>query len=156
MALPGEHQKKLSQKEKRRQYYETNKYALCHRTLNIYCVNKIEKIRILCPEKADDYISRYPFEEYADQYIKKRLAIHKVTTSHSHYHDCYDAGMIAYLFSVHRCAEMSYDHVVPYIKKLVRILINCALVIHDDTKNLCRENGFREVRLDAEPSLNRF
>ena len=154
-----EHQetrKKLSKQENRRQYYEANKYALCHHTLNVYCVNKIERIRTLCPDRADSYISRYPFEEYADRYIKKRLAIHRVLSSHGHYHDCYDAGMMAYLYSVHRCAEMSYDHVIPYIKKLVRIYIICALVIHDDTKNLCQSNGFREIRLDSETSFGKF
>lgn len=151
-----EHQKKLSQKEKQRQYYEKNKFTLCIYTINIYPVNKIEKIRSLCPDKADEYISRYPFEGYAEGYIKKRLAIHKVFSSHSHHHDCYDAGVMAYLYSVHRCAEMSYDHVEPYIKKLIRIYIICALAIHNDTRNLCHANDFREIRLDADSSFGRF
>ena len=107
-------------------------------------------------DRVDEYIARYPFEEYADSYIRKQLSIYKVYKSHSHYDDCFDAGMMAYLYSIHRCAEMSYSHVEPYIKKLIRIYIICAIVVHNDSKNLCKENNFSEVRLDSETSFDRY
>jgi hypothetical protein len=141
---------RLCIKERRRKYYEENKYAICNKTLNIHCVNKIQKVRNLYIDKVNEYISRYPFEIYADCYIKKRLALHRIHSNHSHYADCYDAGMMAYLYSVHRCAEMSYAHVEPYIKKVICIYIVCALVINNDSKNLCNANGFREIKLDDE------
>jgi len=142
--------------DKRRKYYEANKYVICYKTLNVYCYTKIEKIRNLCGDKVALYLRHYPFEDFADRYIKKQLVIYKVLHSYSHYHDCYDAGMMAYLYSIHRCAEMSYSHVEAYIKKLIRIYIICALVVHNDTKNLCESNGFREVRLDADSSSSKF
>jgi len=114
------------------------------------------KVKALYIDRVKEYETRYPFDKYADRYILKQLAIFRVRPSHSHYADCYDAGMMAYMYSIHRCAEMSYTHVEPYIKKLIRIYIICALVIHDDARNLCRENGFREVRLDAETSFDRY
>lgn len=143
-------------KEKRRKYYEANKITICTNTLNKYCVNKIQKIRDSCGDKIADYIKRYPFEKCAERYLRKQLHIFKIHPSVSHYDDCFSAGMMAYLYSIHRCAEMSYDHVEPYIKKLIRIYIICALVIHNDAKNLCRENGFSEIRLDAESSYGKF
>jgi len=147
---------KMQVKEKRRKYYENNKYDICNKTINIYCIGKIEKIRNLHSEKVNEYMNRYPFEECADGYIKKQLRIHKIYSSHSHYDDCYDAGIMAYLYSIHRCAEMSYSYTEFYMKKLIRIYIICALVICNDTKNLCQINGFREIRLDADASLSKY
>jgi len=147
---------KDTMREKRRKYYEANKYSLCHKMVNVHCDSKTKKARDLYSDRVDSYISRYPFEQYADSYIKKQLAICKISLACSHYHDCYDAGMMAYLYSIHRCAEMSYSHVEAYIKKVVRIYIICALVIHDDSKNLCHANNFRQVRLDDESSFNKF
>ena len=146
----------LQLKQKRRKYYEDNRYSICHKTLNVYCIKKIKSVRSLCADRVGDYMMRYPFENCTDGYIKKQLRIYRVHSSHSHYDDCYDAGMMAYMYSIHRCAEMSYNHVEQYIKKLVRIYIVCALVIHNDTKNLCRENGFTEVRLDSEAAYGRY
>ena len=149
-------ERKFAIKEKRRKYYENNRYAICDKTINSYCASKIKKVRGLCIGRVNEYMVRYPFEKYADRYIKRQLSIYKVKPSDSRYADCYDAGMMAYLYSIHRCAEMSYSHTEPYIKKLVRIYIICALVVYDDTRNLCQANGFREVRLDAEASFDRY
>jgi len=149
-----EHQKRT--KQRKREYYEKNKYILCNKTINVYCIAKIEKVRSTYKDRVDEYINLYPFEEYADRYIKKQLFICKVYKAHSHYDDCYDAGMMAYLYSIHRCAEMTYSHVEPYIKKLIRIYIICAIVIHNDSKNLCKSNNFSEVRLDSETSFDKF
>jgi len=146
----------VMEKEKRRKYYEDNKYDICNKTLNKYCVKKIEEVRNLYIDRVNDYIGRYPFEKYADCYIKRELYKYKIFSMHDRYADCYDAGMMAYLYSVHRCAEMLYSHTEAYIKKLIRIYIVCALVIYDDTKNLCHTNGFREIRLDTDAHFDRY
>jgi hypothetical protein len=154
--ISEEQEQKTRIRQKRREYYDKNKYTLCNNTINVYCIAKIEKVRSLYMDRVGEYINRYSFEEYADSYIRKQLSIYKINKSHSHYDDCYDAGMMAYLYSVHRCAEMSYSHVEPYIKKLIRIYIICAIVIHNDSKNLCKENNFSEVRLDSEASSDKY
>ena len=91
-----------------------------------------------------------------DKYIKRELFLRKILPSHGHYDDCYSAGMTAWLYSVHRCAAMRYNHTVAYIRKMIKIYITCALVIYHDAKNLCRVNGFREIRLNADTSANKY
>jgi hypothetical protein len=142
--------------EKRRKYYEDNRYRICNHTLNVYCIKAIEGIRTSCLDTVNDYMKCYPFEEYAEHFIKRELNKNNIYPSQGKYADCYDAGMLAYLYSIHRCAAMRYSHTEAYIKKMIRIYIICALVIYDDTKNLCRANGFREIQLDAETSINRY
>ena len=40
--------------------------------------------------------------------------------------------MMAYLYSVHRCAYMSYENVEGYIAKMLRIYLLCAIVAYRD------------------------
>lgn len=68
-----------------------------------------------------------------------------------HYADCYDAGMLAYLYSVHRCAYMGYAHIEAYTAKMIRIYLICAKVAFYETNQLCRENQLYEVRLESLP-----
>ena len=51
---------------------------------------------------------------------------------------------------------MKYNRSEAYIKKMIRIYIICALVIYDESYNICKENGFKEVRLDVETSQYRY
>ena len=108
------------------------------------------------PDRVDEYTNRYPFEEYAERYIKRELYIHEIFSTQDRYADCFDAGMLAYMYSIHRCAAMQYDYAAAYIKKMIRIYVICAVVVYSDTKNLCQMNDFREIRLDAETSIDRF
>lgn len=137
-------------REKRRKYYEENRYRICNYTLNCNCMKAIEQIHSLCPDAICEYIELYPFEKYAEQPIAKELSKKGIYPAQGRYADCYDAGMFAYLYSIHRCAYMRYSHVEAYIKKMIRIYIVCALVVYDETRNLCRENGLREIRLDSD------
>ena len=143
-------------REKRRRYYKDNRYRICNYSLNCYCPKAIKKIRDSCLDAVNDYMDRYSFEEYAERDIKKELSKNKISSSQSVYDDCYDAGMLAYLYSIHRCAAMQYNHTEAYIKKMIRVYVICALVLYNETKNLCRTNGFREIRLDADASVNRY
>ena len=139
-------------KEKRRQYYEKNRYRLCDNSLNHYTPKAIDQIRRLCPDAVNEYYSRYHFEEYGELPIKRQLSNYRIFSHQARYQDCYDAGMLAYLFSIHRCAYMGVENVRAYINKMIRIYVVCALVIYDDARNLCKANDFKEVRIDAEQS----
>ena len=139
-------------KEKRRQYYEKNRYRLCDNSLNHYCPKTIAQIVKLCPDAVNEYYHRYSFEEYGEPSIQKQLSNYRIFSHQARYQDCYDAGMLAYLFSIHRCAYMGIENVRAYINKMIRIYVVCALVIYDDVRNLCKANDFKEVRIDAEQS----
>ena len=49
----------------------------------------------------------------------------RIFPAQAHYADCYDAGMLAYLYSVHRCAYMGYAHIEAYTAKMIRIYLIC-------------------------------
>ena len=134
----------------RRRYYEKHRVSLCKKRLDDETFLCVERAQVACPEAVEQYLLRYPFEQYGDRLIRSVLFQNGVYSSHAAYADCYDSGMLAYLYSIHRCAAMSYDHVVPYLRKMIRVYMICALVVYRDAENLCRANNFREVRLDAE------
>ena len=153
------HQKEyyaLHGKEKKKQYFQDNKYTLCSKTLNHYCFKKIEAVKKLYAARVSDYLDRYPFDKYADKYIKIALCKKSIFPSQGRYADCYDAGMWAYMYGIHRCAEMSYKHPLAYIKKMIQIYVICAIIVYDDSKNLCDSNGFKKISIDLDPNDRRY
>jgi len=126
----------------------TTKYG---KRIDEYCFRAMEKVQKECADKVVCLLERYPFEGFTVKQLRKQLWRFRIYPSQARYDDCYDAGMLAYLYSVHRCAYMGYSNVEGYITKMIRIFLICALVSFQDSKNLCIENGFREVRLDALP-----
>jgi hypothetical protein len=141
-------------KEQRKSYYEKNRYTICYKTLNEGCFKSMERVRQLCPERILEYFERYPFEMYAEKQIKRQLYRNGINPSRDQYAECYDAGMLAYLYSIHRCAALNCDYVIPYVLKMIRIYVICALVVSNETRNLCRKNGFTEFRLDRDDIPN--
>lgn len=137
-----------SHKQEQRAYYQKNRYRLCQQKLEVYTLNSIRQIGDTCPERVAQYMRNWPFEEIADKFIHRQLSIWGILRHHQLYADCYDAGMIAYLYTVHRCALMGYQHVVPYLIKMIRVLTICALVVGRETENICQVNHFRPYRLD--------
>ena len=133
-----------------------NKIGVYKKTISDYAYRSIESIKNQFPEAVERYLKLYPFEQYGHKVIANTLSRNRIFPSHGEYADCFEAGMIAYLYSVHRCASMNCDYTVPYIRKMVRIYIVCALVIYNDAKNLCRINGFREIRLDTDSAGRRY
>ena len=128
----------------------------CQRTLSQYSYKSIETIQAQFPEIVAQYLARYPFEPYGDSAIRRTLHRRSISPAREEYDDCYEAGMLAYLYSIHRCAAMGCDYTVPYICKIVRIYIVCALAVYHDARNLCRQNGFREIRLDTDAPGRRY
>lgn len=131
-----------------RTYYERNRYDLCRRRLGEECFRAMEKVKAVCPERIERYLEQWPFDAYADRRIKSQLWWWRIYPQHHLYDDCYDAGMLAYLYSIHRCAMMEYQHVNQYIAKMVRIFVICALNAGRETENLCRENDLRLCHMD--------
>lgn len=89
-------------------YYERNRQEICRRRIGEECFRAIEKVKITCPERVERYLEEWPFDAYADRRIKSQLRWWRIDPQHSLYDDCYDAGMLAYLYSIHRCAMMEY------------------------------------------------
>lgn len=129
-------------------YYERNRYELCRRRIGEECFRAMERVKAVCPERIERYLERWPFDAYADRRIRSQLRWWRIHPQHHLYDDCYDAGMLAYLYSIHRCAMMEYQHVNRYIAKLVRVFVICALNTGRETENLCRKNDLRQCCLD--------
>lgn len=136
-------------KEHRANQAVRNKVSSCKKTLNEYALAYIGRIKLLCPGRLEELYIRYPFEKYGEIYIKSNLHEYEIYPSRIEYAECYDAGVLAYLYSIHRCAALDCDYAIPYMRKMIRIYIKCALFIHNDARNLCRENNFHEMRLEA-------
>jgi hypothetical protein len=135
-------------KLQRKQYYQKHQIVICKKTIGEYCYRSIEKVQNTCPEKVLRLVDKYPFDAFAVHQLHRQLWRYRILPSQALYDDCYDAGMLAYLYSIARCAYMGYSNVEAYITKMIRIYVNCALVIYQDSKNLCRENNFKELHID--------
>jgi len=117
-----------------------------------YCFKAIMQISDSCPGEVNCYLKQYPFKECAESFIRRVLYDFNIYSSNAMYDDCYDAGMVAYLYSIHRCAAMKYANTQAYIKKMIRIYVICAIAVYKETNNLCKMNGFGEIRFDADYS----
>ena len=135
----------------RQKYYLNHRYDICKYKLEIYTFRSMETIQSLIPDRVAAYTQQWDFEEYAHKRILRQLYKFSIYPSNHLYSDCYDAGMLAYLYTIHRCAWMGYDHVIPYMSRMIRVLIICALHVGRETENLCQHNGFRQYRLDQCP-----
>ena len=124
--------------------------SYCRRMLNQYTFCAMARACEQCPERVEASFLQYPFESFAQRAIERYLARRGLFPSNAAYADCYDAGMLAYLYTVHRCAQMQYGHIKPYFLKMLRIYITDALIVYRDEHNLCEINGFREMRIDLD------
>lgn len=135
-------------REQQREYYRRNRSRICRQTLEDYTFRCIQDIQQRCPERVAAYLERWPFEQFAEKRIYwqiYRMGIHR---EDRRFDACFDAGMVAYLYSIHRCAYMGYGHVYPYIQKMIRILVICALNLYPDAERLCAENQLRLEHLE--------
>ena len=135
-------------REWQRQYYQRNRSRVCRQTLEDYTFRSIQEIQECCPERVAAYLERWPFEQFAEKRIYWQIFRMGVHREDQRFDACFDAGMMAYLYSIHRCAYMGYEHVYPYIRKMIRILVICALNIYPDAERLCAENQLRLEHLE--------
>lgn len=134
----------------RHRYYMENRVELCRKKLTVEAYKSIADVRSRIPGRVEEYLLAYPFEACGHKLICAVLRSFGIRRHEAVYADCYEAGMLAYLYSIHRCAALGCDHTIPYIRKMVRIYVGCALVVYHETRELCRNNHFREIRLDAD------
>lgn len=136
-------------KEQRKKYNWENRYRDSQRILNDYSFRSIEAIQKQVPQRVSQYLERWPFENLAHRRILWVLSKMGISPAHHLYQECYDAGMIAYLYTIHRCAYMNYTHVEAYLLKMIPILVRSALVVGGEADQICMFNGYREYRLEA-------
>lgn len=132
-------------------YRQRHRVSISRKTIGEYCYRTIEQIQQKCPKKVERLLEQYPFEGFALHRLRRQLRYFHIYPSQARYDDCYDAGMMAYLYTIHRCAYMGYSYVEAYMAKLIRIYLICAIIIFPDAQNLCRENNLRELNLDQLP-----
>lgn len=142
-------------KEQIRAYNRKNRYRQSQRLLNDYCLRSVETIQQQVPAQVSAYLEKWPFESLAHKRILWVLGKMGISPAHHLHQECYDAGMIAYLYTIHRCAYMNYTHVEAYLLKMIPILVRSALIVGGEVDHLCLHNGFREYRLEASTPENR-
>ena len=106
------------------------------------------RIKAQIPDVVEEMYERYPYEEYGDKIAKIILRKRGIYDNSLAYQECYDAAITAYLYSMHRCAIASGVSVRAYIYKMIGIYVNAALVIYDDSKNICMENNLQKIAID--------
>lgn len=121
--------------------------------LNVYAYSAIEKIRIQEVEYVNKLFLKYPYEQYCEKYFYKLCRVYKIGKQKYEYQECYDACQLAYMYSIYRCSVSNNCfcdwYVDAYIKKMMKIYFIAAIVICDDAKNICKENGFLQITADA-------
>lgn len=122
---------------------------ICKKLLRVYSYNAIERIQSRNRNIVVDMFKKYSLGEYFEPYFKRLCYKYGVRRNDYLYQECYDAGMLAYVYSIYRCSIMkdkdNSQHVKAYIWKIVKIYFVAAMVISNDSENLCKENGFRQV-----------
>ena len=130
---------------KPRKCYPKNHYA---KVIGEYCYRAMEKVKGRREKEVNRLYEKYPYDGFAEKRLHQLLKHKHIYEGQGHYADCVSAGMLAYMYSIHRCADMGYTNVEGYIAKMLRIYIICAIVVYRDAENLCAENGFRQIRID--------
>ena len=144
----SEEERKLA----RHNYYMANRLSFCRKKLGEYTDRSISTIREQIPDRVEAYFEAYPFEQF-DRVIRYIILYrYGIRSQEAAFADCYEAGMLAYLYSIHRCAALGCDYTAFYIRKMVRIYVGCALVIWHETQEICKQNHLFELRLDEDMS----
>ena len=130
---------------------QTNRrYPRSHydKVIGEYCNRAMERVSGQCEKKIKYLYEQFPYDSFAKKRLEQLLNREHIYDGQGCYADCVSAGMLAYMYSIHRCAYMDYNNVEGYIAKMLRIYILCAIVAYKDAENLCKENGFRQIRID--------
>ena len=125
--------------------YPQSHYA---KVIGEYCYRAIERVKGSCEKKVNHLYEKFPYDGFAEKKLYQLLNQERIYEGQGCYADCVSAGMLAYVYSIHRCAYMGYTNVEGYISKMLRIYILCAVVVYRDSENLCKENGLRQIRID--------
>ena len=141
----------IKKKERRRMTEQTHKrrpQSYYAKVIGEYCYRAIERVKGSCEKKVNHLYEKFPYDGFAEKKLHQLLNREHIYEGQGCYADCVSAGMLAYIYSIHRCAYMGYANVEGYISKMLRIYILCAAVVYRDSDNLCKENAFRQIRID--------
>ena len=141
----------IGKKERGEMTEQTHKrYSQSHyaKVIGEYCYRAIERVKGSCEKKVNYLYKKFPYDEFTEKKLHQLLNRERIYEGHGCYADCVSAGMLAYMYSIHRCAYMGYTNVEGYISKMLRIYMICAVIVYRDSGNLCKENGFHQIRLD--------
>lgn len=100
--------------------------------------------------------SEFPYEIYGERLIRKVLYQYGIRHTSREYADCVDAGAMAYMYCISRFAIIKCFHVEAYLNKVIKIFINCALIISNEDRYICREHNLKHIHLDNMNNINRF
>lgn len=144
-------------REKRRQYYQQHRIEICKRTIGMYCERSIMRTQKVHSHAVEKLSQQYPFDTYGEGLIK-RIIRHQCNIRENDYKyaECFDAGMLAYFYSLNRCVVIKCVNVEAYMKKVIRIYVKCALVICNEGRNICEEHGFKLISLDQIENINKY
>lgn len=148
---PEQCERRLQAQKYCQNYFQRHCVSISRKTIGEYCYCAIERVRQECPEEVEQLLEQYPFVGFASKCLRRQLQRLHIYPSQAWYDDCYDAGMMAYLYTIHRCAYMGYSYVEAYMTKIIRIYLRCAVIVFRDTQNLCRDNNLQELNLDQLP-----
>lgn len=130
-------------------YFRKNRIQLYKKLLDVYSYNAIKRIRNQNIYDIDAMFSKYTYEVYFEKNFKRLCRIYAIRQDAYAYQECFDASQLAYMYCIHQCSikELRYNefYVWSYIRKVMRIYFIAALVLADDAKNLCKENGFSRL-----------
>ncbi len=142
----------MKRREYRRKYFRKNRIAIYKKLLDVYAFTAIRKVREQESSCVEKLFLKYPYEEYCEKYFKRLCAINRIYQGKYAYQECYDACQLAYMYSIHRCSVSCNNtidgYVGAYIKKIMKIYFIAAIVICDETGNICKENGFSHITMD--------
>ena len=137
------------------EYYLKNRVRLCEKQVDVYMPNSIRKIGKMIPEKILELYNLHPFEKY-DSYLLAKLKTSGIKSSDIAFDECYEAAMIGYMYSIHRCAYMNYEHIENYIKFMIRCCIKFGVVLANKERYNIKDQDMKIVYLDSENNLKKY
>lgn len=145
-----ESERKTQARLRRHRYYEKHKYEIAVKTIEEYFPNTIKRLQKEIPEKMEEYFKKYSYDLYWEKYTKAMLGHYGVGKAKIYYQECYSNTFLGYMYGVGRCAYSGYEgqHVVNYIKKMIRVSIICGINASNEVGHICRENNCRVMYLD--------
>lgn len=128
----------------------------CRKTIHEYCYKSIKHIGKTRAKEVEELYSKFPYEKFAKGLILKTVNQFGVRQNSYEYDDCFDAGMMAYIYCIHRFAVIDCIYKRAYMYKVISIYIKCAIIVSSESRNICKENHFKLIELDNLDNRNRF
>lgn len=95
----------------------------------------------------------YDYKIYFEDNFFRVCRYYYVKRNSYQYQECYDACMTAYLYSMYHCAistkKDKEEYIMAYTRKLMKIYAIAALTISNESRNICKYNGFRRISVDS-------